>query len=130
VSQRTEDALRWTGKTATCRNCETDYPFNDLQLRRGDAENAIEFTPCHNDGCTVMLCPNCPQFQCEGCDLTHCQEHAVKLSDGPWCPACVRGLLADGELLATEEDAAVVATIAAAGCSADQARAFGKGLVN
>jgi hypothetical protein len=56
-----------------------------------DEDGAPDFAtePCHADDCNARLCPNCPQFNCDGCGLAHCLEHKIELS-GVWlCPVCI-----------------------------------------
>lgn len=47
----------------------------------------IETKRCHDDGCRVRLCSECPQFVCE-CGLDFCREHGAQYGDMLLCPVC------------------------------------------
>lgn len=91
MSQREENGQRWKGLTATCINCETSHTFTRQHVRGDDAD--IEMEPCHADNCTAMLCPNCPQFSCDGCGLAHCEAHRTRAFSDSLCPLCAKEAL-------------------------------------
>lgn len=125
MSTRTEKSLTWSyaeGRWfATCVNCQTAYAYTLDQIMRDRIEP--ELTPCADDFCTAILCPSCSTFKCEGCDLLHCSSHAIDLSGSKFCPSCVRGIAADGELTTDQEWANFLAAMAQAGCSEQEAKA-------
>lgn len=99
-SERESAGTKWNHHgskyTAECRNCGAiGNTYTMQQLRRGDDDGPFysDMQPCHADGCEVMLCPNCDQFACEECGLSHCKSHAQTWTDGEvtltLCPACM-----------------------------------------
>jgi hypothetical protein len=78
--------------TETCSNCDIRFTL--------DKGSELPTIKCANPNCPVLLCPCCPQFQCDGCDQTFCLEHAleeeqdfectclqidVDVNDASWC---------------------------------------------
>lgn len=84
----------------TCEHCETIHENVPVQCDEDGPYAEIETQPCHADGCHKKLCSRCPQFVCDGCGLTHCEEHRVRLGNLSICPVC---------MAVTEEEAAQMA---------------------
>ena len=76
----------------TCPTCDTHFTL--------DKGTDLPRTKCANPNCPVLLCPCCPQFQCDGCGQTFCMDHAIEeeqdvectcqridvdVSDASWC---------------------------------------------
>jgi hypothetical protein len=124
---RSEKAITWRNGVATCTHCLTDHRFTPEQTRRGDGD--VDLVPCHADSCTAMLCPDCPQFVCGGCELPHCLEHRIEYSGLSLCPVCMAEAAAvdaaDLEL-ASQGDAEFARAMAAAGLTLREAEAFAR----
>lgn len=73
--------------------------------RNGDHEPRT--TECGTAGCKVLLCPACPQFVCDGCQLTHCLEHAVELAGLKLCPDCMAEISETAAEIAAEAEETV-----------------------
>src|SRR5689334_9940554 len=56
--------------TERCTACETSFT-----LEKG---TELPVAKCASSDCPVLLCPCCPQFQCDGCGQTFCIEHAIE----------------------------------------------------
>ena len=76
----------------TCSTCDTQFTL--------DKGTELPITTCANPNCPVLLCPCCPQFECDGCGQTFCLEHAIEeeqnfectclqidvdVNDASWC---------------------------------------------
>lgn len=67
---------------ATCPACLTYY--DRLPVERdasGDACVALPVRPCAD--CGALLCACCEQFACDGCGLTFCTAHLVRVPADP-----------------------------------------------
>jgi hypothetical protein len=78
-------------------NCPSEASPADLMRNYNHSRHGSE---CANPNCAVILCPFCPQFECDGCGQTFCMEHAIEeeqnfectcqridvdVNDASWC---------------------------------------------
>ena len=81
------------------------YPYDcprcgQTTERKKDGEPRL--TECADAACKAMLCPACPRFYCDGCQLTHCPEHATALGGDKFCPDCMKEIQEIAEEAAKE----------------------------
>jgi hypothetical protein len=75
--------MRKTFASATCSQCNADFDRIPVDYNEdGTGYVAIPTTPCADPKCSVLLCPCCDQFHCDGCGDTFCAEHMVSVPDG------------------------------------------------
>ena len=117
-----------------CPNCQT---WQNCE-RDEDGDPDLETQPCHADDCRKHLCKNCPQFECEGCHLAHCEDHKRTIEGIDLCPICARGAIeemvsdfrATYQEMAQQDVAQFVGVLMLAGVTSLEAAAVAKGLVN
>lgn len=69
--------------SATCPACDTHFERLPLDGDEdGNAYAVLEVTLCGDAECGKLLCPCCPQADCEGCDQPFCPEHLEIVPDG------------------------------------------------
>jgi hypothetical protein len=87
------ECMRSRFTSATCRNCNTDFDRIPVEYDEDGGYAVIPVKACAQPNCSVLLCPCCDQFHCDGCGDTFCADHLVSVPDGTdrplhCCPAC------------------------------------------
>ena len=77
--------LASTRSIAECPNCLSRHVVD----RDEDGQVEIPTIECAGIDCPALLCPDCPQFHCDGCGRIFCREHAMEEQRDESC-TCVR----------------------------------------
>ena len=72
---------------AECPECRTSFDRLPVEYDEDCIGYAVlEVTPCADAICAKLLCPCCDRFACDGCGLTFCTDHMVRVDDGTDTP--------------------------------------------
>lgn len=82
-------------RTVECCHCLTLHPAD----RNEDGCPEIEQVACGDDECEVRLCSECPQFQCDYCNLPHCMSHLHEYSGLRLCGPCMADVAEECEVV-------------------------------
>jgi hypothetical protein len=82
-----------TEYSASCPSCDALFEFLPVEFDEDSGYAFLEVKPCAETGCSVLLCPCCDQFHCDGCGERFCSDHLVTVPDGTdtplhCCPTC------------------------------------------
>jgi hypothetical protein len=86
-----------------CETCKTVHVDVPVQHDEDGAYAEIDTVPCRSDKCTARLCHSCPQFECDGCRLPHCESHRVRFGDQSLCPVCMAEVSEEAAVVTEEE---------------------------